>query len=81
MFNDRFLIILCVALASLIGAMLHTISLLRKDNKTLYNKVKFSEHFVNEVLNEIHSDGISVDKYVQVVMNKLTKKKGGEEDE
>ena len=79
--NEKFLELLCIILALLIGAMLHTISLLRKDNKTLYNKVKFSEHFVNEVLNELHSDGISVDKYVQVAMNKLTKKKGGEEDE
>ena len=81
MSNEKFLMIICISLALLVGALLHTIYLLGKDKKLLSNKLTFSERFLHVLFNYLHKDGIDVNKYADIVMNKLTEKKGGEENE
>lgn len=78
---DKFLIILSVSLALLIGALLHTIHLLRKEKKSLVLKDRFSEEFINIVFNSLLADGIDIHKYATSAVDKLNKKKGGENNE
>lgn len=79
--NEKFLELLCIILALLIGALLHTIHLLRQDNKVLLKKFNFSERFLNVLFTFLHNDGVDVNKYTDITMKTLNKKGGGEHDE
>jgi Na+-transporting NADH:ubiquinone oxidoreductase subunit NqrC len=77
--NEKFLVIVVIVLSLIIGALIHTIYLQRKDIKNIEKSYKHSMNFVDRLLNNIATrEGVDVKKYIDMTTVELNNiKKGG----
>lgn len=79
--NEKFLMLLCLSLSLLIGALLHTITLQRKEFKAMQKHYVNKILFIDTVLSYIHTnENVNVKKYIDDA-RKIMEEKGGEENE
>jgi len=80
--NEKFLIILCVILAAVIGALLHTLYLYRKDIKLMSKDYKNTMSFIDKVLNNIAiRENIDIKKYIDMTHQQVNEtQKGGKDN-